>query len=208
MTVYLDVFSPTIDGTTIDGANAAVANKSGFNASTGHYSIGKAQGFHGSYTDFFTFDPSVNISSFSLAGFSNLGTLETLHGALPPTYSLVGPVITFTQNYADGSSGFPFGGVVVGANSDGLLVQQVNGLFDLGTISPITHGEVFVGQLVSSYQLFLNTTNLSLKTGTPPTLPIVFDAVGVAEPSSALMFAAAAVAIVAARRLRSVARAG
>jgi len=213
-----DVFSPTIgvnDASygpgTIYGTNAAPVTSSGFDPIANHYSVGVAQGYHGAYSDFFTPDPSLNIEAFTLAGFSNHATLETVHLGVP-SFTDIGPVLSFTAQYQDFSSGFPFGGLVLGANSDGILVQQINGFFDLGTINPITGGENFVGTLTSNYQVFMNTTNLSKTTGTPPTLPLVFTPAALfvqaaPEPSSALMFAVAAVAIFGARRLRSIVRA-
>ncbi len=212
-----DVFSPTIGVNdaifgpgTVYGTNAAPVTSSGFDAVANHYSVGVAQGFHGSYNDFFTFDPSVNIDAFTLAGFSNHATLESLsHGVA--SFTDIGPVLTFTAQYHDGGVGSPFGGLVLGANSDGVLVQQINGFFDLGTLNPTTGGEQFVGTLTHNYQVFMNTTNLSLKSGTAPTLPLVFTPsalfVAAPEPSSAMMFAVAAVALVAARQLRKAVRA-
>ncbi len=205
--MFFDVFSPAVDGAIILNTNAAPVTKPDYNSTTTDYSVFAAKGhggFHGAYSDFFTFDPSQNIDSFSLAGFDNHASLQTSNAGVV-SYKDIGPVVTFTANYDDGSSGFPFGGLVIGANSDGFLVEQISGFFATGGTDPSTGGNVFVGTLSPNYQIFMNTTNLSLTSGTPPTLPLVFEAVP--EPSSVLMFAVAAVAIVAARRLRSAVRA-
>ncbi len=174
----VNVFDPTIDGAFIDGNNAAPVSAPVFSVGNGTYSIDTTQGFHGSYHDFFTFDPSLNIASFSLAGFDNHATLEVLHGSDPATFIDVGPVITYTVTYDDGTSGFPFGGILIGTGADGSLVQQISGFFDLGVVNPDTGGEEFIGTLTTTYQIFENTTNLSLKSGTPPTLPLEFQSTG------------------------------